>query len=165
MIRPSRIAPGPGQESVWDYPRPPRVEPSTRRVRVIFNGEVIAETTRAFRILETSHPPVFAIPPEDVRLGFLRPSPRTTGCEWKGRAHYHSVEVDGRRAEDAAWSYPEPVRAFEPIRDYLCFYPGRVDSCFVDEEQVTPQEGGFYGGWITRELVGPFKGASGTWGW
>ncbi|QDV32497.1 DUF427 domain-containing protein [Tautonia plasticadhaerens] len=164
-MRPNRIAPGPGQESVWDYPRPPRIEPSTRRIRVVFNGEVIAETTRALRILETSHPPVFAVPPEDVRAEFLRGSRRTTGCEWKGRARYHSIEVGGRRAEDAAWSYPEPVRAFEPIRDYLCFYPERVGACFVDEEVVTPQEGGFYGGWITGELVGPFKGASGTWGW
>lgn len=163
--RPKRIKPGPGQESVWDYPRPPRVEPVHRRVRVLFNGEVIAESHRALRVLETSHPPGIYLPPEDVRIAFLRPSTRSSFCEWKGRAVYHHVVVGDRRADDAAWSYPDPVPAFAAIRDYVTFYPGRVDACFLDDEQVVPQEGGFYGGWITSELVGPFKGGPGSWGW
>jgi uncharacterized protein (DUF427 family) len=164
-MKTKRIEPAPGQESVWDYPRPPRVEPTGKRVRVVFNDQVIADTTRAVRVLETSHPPGIYIPPEDVRMEFLRSSIRSSSCEWKGRARYFHVVVGDRKAEDAAWSYPEPVPRFAAIRDYVTFYPGRVDSCFLDDERVTPQEGGFYGGWITSAVVGPFKGASGTWGW
>ena len=158
-MSPKRIEPGP------DYPRPPRIEPTHRRIQVVFGGEVIAETTRALRVLETSHPPGYYIPPEDVRQEFLRPSSRSSFCEWKGRAAYHHIVVGDCRSEDAAWSYPAPVRAFEPIRGYISFYPGRVDACFVDDKQVSPQEGGFYGGWITSDLVGPFKGEAGSWGW
>ncbi len=152
-------------ESVWDYPRPPRVEASQRRVRVEFAGEVIAETTRAYRVLETSHPPVYYIPPEDVRSEFLRPSRRHTYCEFKGQASYYDLVVGGREVRDVAWYYPEPTARFEAIRDHLAFYPGRVDAAWVDDEQVVAQEGDFYGGWITSEIEGPFKGPPGTGGW
>ncbi len=160
-----RIEPGPGQESVWDYPRPPRLEPSSRRVKVEFGGEEIASTTRAYRVLETSHPPVFYLPREDVRVEFLMPSARSTFCEFKGRAGYFDLVVGGRRSREACWFYAEPSPRFAAIKDHLAFYPSRVDACFVDEERVTSQEGDFYGGWLTREIVGPFKGAPGTWGW
>src|SRR5277367_1904869 len=126
-MTPRRIEPGPGQESVWDYPRPPRVEPSDRLIRVVFNGQVVAETRRSIRVLETSHPPVFYIPPEDIKTKFLERSSRSSFCEWKGRARYHTLKVDGRRSTDAAWSYPDPTKEFEPIRDYLAFYPSRAD--------------------------------------
>jgi uncharacterized protein (DUF427 family) len=152
-------------ESVWDYPRPPRLEASRRRVRVEFAGEVIAETTRAYRVLETSHPPVYYIPPEDVRSESLRPSRRHSFCEWKGRASYYDLVVGEREVRDAAWYYPEPTSRFAAIRDYVAFYPSRVDAAFVDGEQVRPQAGDFYGGWITAEIEGPFKGGPGTAGW
>ena len=152
-------------ESVWDYPRPPRLEASRRLVRVEFAGEVIAETTRAFRVLETSHPPVYYIPPEDVRSEALRPSRRHSLCEWKGRASYYDLVVGTREVRDAAWYYPDPTPRFAAIRDYVAFYPSRVDAAFVDDEQVQPQAGDFYGGWITAEIEGPFKGGPGTAGW
>jgi len=160
-----RIQPGPGQESVWDYPRPPRVERTGRHLVVIFNGQVIAETRRALRVLETSHPPVYYIPTEDVRLEFLQPSNRSTFCEWKGSAAYYHLEVGERREQNAAWTYPNPTPAFTEIRNCIAFYPALMDACFVDGEQVTPQPGGFYGGWITSDIVGPFKGEKGTLGW
>jgi uncharacterized protein (DUF427 family) len=160
-----RVEPGPGQESVWDYPRPPRVEDSSRRVRVVFNGETVADTTRARRVLETSHPPVYYVPIEDVRRELLRRSDRASFCEWKGRAGYYTVAVGGREAPDAAWYYPEPTPAFAPIRGHVAFYPSRMDACYLDDERVEAQEGDFYGGWITSEIVGPFKGGPGTRGW
>jgi uncharacterized protein (DUF427 family) len=160
-----KIEPGPGQESVWDYPRPPRLEPCTRLIRVVFNGEVVAETQRAFRVLETSHPPVFYIPPEDVKSKLLHRSSRSSFCEWKGRARYFTLSVGDRQSPDAAWSYPDPTPAFESILDHLAFYPSRVDECTVDGEVVRSQPGDFYGGWITSEIVGPFKGDPGTMGW
>lgn len=141
------------------------MEPSTRTVRVVFNGEVVAETSRAYRILETSHPPVFYIPAEDVNMRRVERSSRSTFCEWKGRARYHSLRVGDRRGPDAAWSYPDPSKAFEAIRDHLAFYPSRVDECTVDGEVVRSQPGDFYGGWITVDIVGPFKGDPGTMGW
>ena len=152
-------------ESVWDYPRPPRVEASSRRVRVEFAGEVIAETTHAHRVLETSHPPVYYIPPEDVRSEFLRPSRRRTYCEFKGQASYYDLVVGDREVRDVAWYYPEPTARFEVIRDHVAFYPGRVDAVWLDDEQVVAQAGDFYGGWITSEIEGPFKGGPGTTGW
>ncbi len=160
-----RIEPGPGQESVWDYPRPPRVEPVEKLVRVEFNGEVIAETRRAVRVLETSHPPVYYIPPEDVRAEWLSQTAHRTFCEFKGAARYWTLTADNRTAENVAWSYPDPMPGFEAIKDFLAFYPSRVDACFVDGEKVQAQDGDFYGGWITREIVGPFKGGPGTVGW
>jgi uncharacterized protein (DUF427 family) len=153
------------EESVWDYPRPPRVEATSRRIRVVFNGETIADTTRAQRVLETSHPPVYYIPPEDIRMGYVQESSRTTFCEFKGRASYYSVHVGERRAENAGWSYADPAPGYEAIRGYLAFYPSRMDACYVDEEPVQAQPGDFYGGWITSEIKGPFKGGPGTMGW
>ncbi len=160
-----RIEPATGQESVWDYPRPPRVEDSTRYVQVIFNGVVIADTRRARRVLETSHPPVYYIPPADIRTEYLTRTSRATFCEWKGAARYYTLTVGDRQAPDAAWFYPEPTHYFASIKDYVAFYPSRMEACFVDGERVQSQPGDFYGGWITSEIVGPFKGGAGTWGW
>jgi len=152
-------------ESVWDYPRPPRVEPSTRRIRVVLGDVTVADTTRAFRVLETSHPPGYYIPPGDVLSEYLRPSRRRTYCEFKGQASYYDLVVGERVVRDAAWYYPDPAPGYEVIRAHLAFYPGRVDACFVDEERVAAQQGDFYGGWLTADIVGPFKGGPGTAGW
>jgi uncharacterized protein (DUF427 family) len=160
-----RITPGPGQESVWDYPRPPRVESEGRRVRVLFNGETIADSTAALRVLETSHPPGIYIPPADVATGFLHQIARSTVCEFKGRASYWDVRVGERVAPAAVWAYLGPLPAYHRIAGYLSFYPGRMDACYLDDEQVQAQAGDFYGGWITAEIVGPFKGGAGTMGW
>ena len=160
-----RIEPGLGQESVWDYPRPPVIERVSKHIRVMFAGEVIAETDEAIRYLETSHPPTYYIPRQDVRSKFLEPSERTTHCEWKGEAHYVSVRVGERFARDAAWYYPQPRLAYAALADHLAFYPQMMDECSVDGEVVRPQEGSFYGGWITSNIVGPFKGAQDTMGW
>ncbi|ADI14422.1 DUF427 domain-containing protein [Truepera radiovictrix] len=162
---PRRIPPKAGQESVWDYPRPPKLEPTTRHLRVAFAGVTVAETRRALRVLETSHPPVYYFPPEDVRLDLLERTARSTLCEFKGRAVYWTLHAGGRRSESAAWSYPHPAPGYEALKDYLAFYPSRVESCWVDGERVTAQAGDFYGGWITGDIVGPFKGGPGTWGW
>lgn len=162
---PNRERPLPGQESVWDYPRPPRVEAVTERVRVEFGGVVIADTTRACRVIETASPPAYYIPPEDVRTDLLQPSAGTTLCEWKGHARYWSVSVGERVAPRAAWSYPHPDQEYRRIRDYLAFYPSKMDACAVGERRVTAQAGDFYGGWITPEIVGPFKGEPGTEEW
>jgi len=154
-------------ESVWDYPRPPRLELSSKRIRVVLGGAVIADTTRAHRVLETSHPPVYYIPREDVAPGSLEPSRgRSTFCEWKGVASYLDViGGDGRRAARAAWTYADPVPSFEAIRDAVALYPAAMDECTVDGELVEAQDGDFYGGWITSDIVGPFKGRPGTFGW
>ena len=152
-------------ESVWDYPRPPRAEASDRRIRVVLGGETVVDTTRAVRVLETSHPPVFYVPLEDIRDGVLEPADRpTTFCEWKGSASYYDVVAGGKRAERAAWTYREPLPGFEAIRGAVAFYATLMDACFVDDERVEPQPGAFYGGWITSEVVGPFKGTTGSAG-
>ena len=157
--------PGPGQESVWDYPRPPRVERDERPIVVRVGGTVIADTTSAWRVLETASPPTFYLPPADVRMDLLRPTSGSSRCEWKGTAEYWSVRTqEGERVEGAAWSYADPFPDFAVLRDHLAFYPNRVD-CFVDGEPVEPQPGGFYAGWITSDVVGPFKGAPGSSGW
>ena len=153
------------QESVWDYPRPPRVEPCSDRVVVRFNGQVLADTVGSFRVLETSHPPGFYLPIADFLPGSLQPTRRRTVCEFKGVAAYLDVVLDGRRADAAAWVYPEPVLGYEMLRDHVALYPGLMDECSVNGEVVTKQDGDFYGGWITRNIVGPFKGAPGTLGW
>jgi len=132
---------------------------------VVLGDVTIADTTRALRVLETSHPPGYYIPPEDVRREYLRPSRRHTFCEFKGRASYYDLEVDGQIVRDAAWYYPDPAPGYEAIRDHLAFYPGRVDEAYVDDERVQAQQGDFYGGWITAEIIGPFKGGPGTLGW
>lgn len=160
-----RIQPQPGQESVWDYPRPPRLEDSAKHIQVVFNGVVIADTHRAKRVLETSHPPVYYIPPEDIQAQCLTPTLRSSFCEWKGQAGYYTITVGDRTAENAAWFYPDPTPAFAGIKNYVAFYPSRMDACYINSEQVTPQPGDFYGGWITQDIVGPFKGEAGTWGW
>ena len=164
-MKPKPIPSGPGQESVWDYPRPPRVEAVSKPIKVIFNGVVIAETNRAKRVLETSHPPGYYLPPEDINMAYLTRTGRTSYCEWKGQAGYYTVEVGHRRAENAAWFYPSPTPGYESIKDYVSFYPHLMDACYVDGEQVIPQAGGFYGGWITSNLTGPFKGEPGSQGW
>ena len=160
-----RVEPGPGQESVWDYPRPPRMEDVEEKVKVVFGGVTIAYTTRAKRVLETSHPPVYYVPPEDIRMEHLRPSSATSYCEWKGRGSYYDVVSEERTEERAAWFYPSPTNSFRDLKDYVAFYPSRMDACWVGGEKVGAQEGDFYGGWITPNIVGPFKGAPGTWGW
>ena len=165
MRRPRPIAPGPGQESVWDYPRPAILQPVARTLEVVFAGRTIARTTRGHRVLETSHPPTYYLPPDDVLPGILRRLDGMTTCEWKGRACYFDVVVDGLTAHRGAWSYPITTPPFDAMKDHIGFYAGRVDACFVDGEQVVAQPGDFYAGWITREVVGPFKGGPGTWGW
>jgi uncharacterized protein (DUF427 family) len=152
-------------ESVWDYPRPPRVEPEDRTVRVVHRDVVIAESANAVRVLETSHPPAFYLPPEDVSMEYLTFGRGRSICEWKGNAEYWDLIVGNGTVPNVAWSYPEPLTAYAALAGWLSFYPGRVDGCTVAGEAVTPQKGGFYGGWITSEIEGPFKGAPGTSGW
>ncbi len=164
-MTPIRIPPGPGQESVWDYPRPPRREDTPRRIQIFFNGETIADTTRAKRVLETSHPPTYYLPPDDVCMAFLSRTSRTSFCEWKGIAAYYTLTVGDRTLPDIAWGYPDPTPSFSTLKDHLAFYAAPMDRCLVDGEIVTPQPGGFYGGWVTPDIVGPFKGEPGTWGW
>lgn len=153
------------QESVWDYPRPPRLEPTEKLVRVEFSGMIIAETSHALRVLETSHPPVYYIPLADIKREYLSLNRHRTFCEFKGAASYWTLKVGERISQNAAWSYSDPAPGYEALKNHLAFYPQRVDACYVNDEKVTPQEGDFYGGWITSDIVGPFKGAPGTWGW
>jgi uncharacterized protein (DUF427 family) len=155
----------PGQESVWDYPRPPRLEDVDEKVKVVFGGITLANTTRAKRVLETSHPPVYYIPQQDIRMEHLEPSNGSSHCEWKGRAGYYDVSTEERTERRAAWFYRDPTPPFAGIADYVSFYPSKMDGCWVGGEKVEAQEGDFYGGWITSYIVGPFKGATGTWGW
>ena len=165
MGRASPLPPGPGQESVWDYPRPPRMEASTKLIQVVLNGVTIAETRHALRVLETSHPPVYYIPPVDIQVEHLSATPRITFCEFKGEAHYYTVQVGEVVVVNAAWYYPHPTTPYAELRDYVAFYPGKMEACFVDGERVQSQPGDFYGGWITHDIVGPFKGGPGTMGW
>jgi len=151
----------PGQES--EYPRP--CEPTDRPIKIHWQGQSIAATTRAYRVLETRHPPVYYLPPEDVNASVLIPSRRNSFCEFKGVARYWSVQVGSKFLTDVAWCYPNPTPAFASIRDYLAFYAGPMDHVSVSGEAVTPQPGGFYGGWITSWVVGPFKGIPGSLGW
>lgn len=162
--RPTPVTPGPGQESVWDYPRPPRIERSGRLVEVRFAGVLVGRTRSAMRVCETAGPPVYYLPPTDVALEHLEAGHGRSTCEWKGPATYWTVVVGEQRAEDVAWSYEEPWPGSEALARHLSFYPGRLD-CQVDGERVRPQEGGFYGGWVTDEIVGPWKGAPGTGHW
>jgi uncharacterized protein (DUF427 family) len=153
------------KESVWDYPRPPRAEATSKRIRVIFGGVTIADSQKTLRVLETSHPPVYYIPPEDIKNDHLQPSTKRTHCEFKGTARYWHVRVGEKEIRNAAWSYPSPAKGYESLRDHVAFYPGFMDACYVDKEQVTAQGGDFYGGWITPDISGPFKGGPGTRGW
>lgn len=156
---------GPKKESVWDYPRPPRIEASSRLVQVVFNNKTISETSHSLRVLETSHPPVYYIPPGDVQHEYLIHTDRISYCEFKGEAAYYTIQVKDKVSENAGWSYRSPNPGYESLKDYIAFYPGRVDACYVDGEKVRSQEGDFYGGWITSEIEGPFKGGAGTDGW
>lgn len=165
-VRPSNIVvPAPGQESVWDYPRPPRIEQVPARVRVEFGGRVIAETVKALRVCETSSPPGYYIPPSDVDVSCLSLGERTSFCEWKGVARYWAVQTSDRVAKDSAWSYPDPDAGFEAIQNYFAFYPRRMDACYVGHDRAAPQPGFYYGGWVTPNLVGPFKGIPGSEAW
>lgn len=165
IMKPIPVPPKPGQESVWDYPRPPRLEPATKRLRVVFNGVTIADTQRGDRVLETSHPPVYYFPPNDVRMEHLKNAGGGSICEWKGAARYYHIEVNGKRAARAAWCYPQPTPAFASIRDHIAFYGHLMDACYVGVQQAEPQPGNFYGGWVTDDIVGPFKGESGSARW
>jgi uncharacterized protein (DUF427 family) len=153
-------------EHVWDYPRPPAVVPCTRRVRVDLGGEVLAESDRALRVLETSHPPTIYVPPQDVRADLLAVGAgHATWCEFKGAATSLDALVGGRRVTNVAWTYPQPTAGYAELRDHVAFFPGRVDAAWLGDERVRAQAGDFYGGWITTDLVGPFKGPPGTRGW
>ncbi len=152
-------------ESVWDYPRPPRLEPLRRRARVYYSGRKIADSIRAMRVLETSHPPTIYIPQADIDMTCLLRVPHRSFCEFKGEARYWDIAVDGDVVDAAAWSYPKPTTDYEALTDHIAFYPGRVEACFLDDEQVAAQAGDFYGGWITNDITGPFKGPPGTRGW
>ena len=165
MRRPVPERPGPGQESVWDYPRPPRLERTSERVEVELGGRVVASTTAGWRVLETSHPPTYYLPREAFEPGVLREAEGASSCEWKGRAAYFDLVAGTRVAPQAAWTYPHPTTAFAELAGAIAVMPGRVDRCTVDGEVVTPQPGEFYGGWVTSRVVGPFKGEPGTWGW
>lgn len=156
---------GPGRESVWDYPRPPALVRSDRHVVVVLGGVPIAETRAALRLLETSHPPTWYLPRSAFVAGALRPTAGSSTCEWKGQAAYFDLVGGDRVAARAAWGYPDPRPPYEALLDHVALYPSAVDGCFVDDERVTPQPGSFYGGWITRDVAGPFKGAPGTRGW
>jgi uncharacterized protein (DUF427 family) len=157
-------APGPGQESVWDYPRPPKVVADQRRVVVRFGDSIIADSISTYRVLETAGPPTFYIPPRDVRVELLQPFPGASVCEWKGTAKYWSLKTSEPAREAIGWSYPTAQSPYELISGYFSFYPGRVE-CFVDNQRVRPQPGYFYGGWVTDEIVGPWKGEPGTERW
>lgn len=163
-MRMNRIEPGPGQESVWDYPRPPAVVKSKQMVEVRLNDHLIGSTTEALRVIETSHPPTFYLPPSDISADALISSDRRSVCEWKGEAVYFDVVAGGSRVESGAWSYPEPMEGYFALSDHVAFYPALFD-CRVDGERVVAQPGSFYGGWVTSGVVGPFKGEPDSWGW
>lgn len=160
-----RIEPGPGQESVWDYPRPPKLEDTDKHIEVFFNDILIADSTDVKRVLETYSPPVYYIPTQDIEMKYFLPSDRRSLCEWKGAASYYTIKVHDKSVPDAAWYYPNPTPSFESIRNYVAIYPQNMDACFVDGEVAQSQPGDFYGGWVTSEIVGPFKGEPGTEGW
>jgi len=165
VTHPVPLPAGEGQESVWDYPRPPRLEESDELVEIELGGRVIASTTASWRVLETSHPPTYYLPRAAFLPGVLQETGGSTFCEWKGRAAYFDLVLGDRVVPGAAWTYPSPTRDFTAIAGAVAVMPGLVDRCSVDGETVVPQPGGFYGGWITRRVVGPFKGEPGTRGW
>jgi len=158
------MPPGPGQESVWDYPRPPRIAPDAREIVVRAGALLVARSRRALRVLETASPPTFYLPPDDVDLSLLEADSGSSSCEWKGRARYFAVRLGTEVLRSAAWTYRAPRPAYAALRDHLAFYPALLE-CYVGGERARPQPGGFYGGWITSELTGPFKGEPGSRGW
>ncbi len=155
----------PGQESVWTYPRPAIAQPTESHVLIVHEGVIVADTRSAVRTLETSHPPSYYIPQSDIAPGLLRRAGGGSFCEWKGQATYWHVVIGDLILPRVGWSYPKPTPSFECLRDHVAFYADPFDRCSVDGEIVVPQDGGFYGGWITSSLAGPFKGAPGTMGW
>ena len=164
-IRPDFASvPGAGQESVWDYPRPPKIDPDNRTVIVNYKTVIVAESRNTVRILETSSPPVFYIPEKDIDLTKLEKGEGSSLCEWKGQGGYWNVTIDGNKIINAGWSYEKPFPGYEFIRNYVAFCPERLE-CFVDGERVLPQPGKFYGGWVTSEITGPFKGEKGSEWW
>ena len=163
MIR--RIEPKDGQESVWDYPRPPRMEACHKHLRVIFNGVEIINSHTSYRILETSHPPTYYISPDDVQMAYFQEINQSSLCEWKGRASYYDISVNGKTAKGAAWFYQQPSAPYQAMMGYVALYANLMEACYVNDERVDAQAGGFYGGWITSDVVGPFKGAPNTLGW
>jgi len=165
MKHPKAIKPKGDEESVWDYPRPPKLEKMEGTVEVFFAGRRIASSGNALRILETSHPPTVYIPIADIEEDVLIKSEQTTFCEWKGKGNYYHLESGSQRVENAAWYYPDPKKAYHALKDHLSFYPSKVEACFINGEKAEAQEGDFYGGWITSKIVGPFKGAPNTFGW
>ena len=166
MSHPQRIEPQPGQESVWDYPRPPRLERSPKQIKIVVNNIAIADSKNTYRVLETSHPPVYYIPLEEIKSEYLKPSNQQRSfCEWKGFASYYNLVVKDKEISNAGWYYPQPTEYFTPIKNYVAFYPSKMDACYVNDELVQAQAGDFYGGWITKDIVGPFKGGVGSWGW
>ncbi|MEO8513418.1 MAG: DUF427 domain-containing protein [Ignavibacteria bacterium] len=164
-MKPDKITPKAGEESVWDYPRPPEIEEFHKRIKVIFNGIIIADTRKAMRVLETSHPPVYYIPPEDIKMELLASADNHSFCEWKGTANYYHLNVGDKQVRYACWYYPEPVNNFKQLKNYVAFYAQKMDECYIDDELVAPQPGKFYGGWITKNIVGPFKGEEGSENW
>ena len=164
-MKPVADTPKPGQESVWCFPRPAVAEPTDAHVLISHRGTVLADSRATIRTLETSHPPSWYIPPDAITPGLLRPSTRRSFCEWKGEARYWHVQIAGRTFNDVGWSYANPTPAFAILRDHVAFYAAPFDLCAVDGERVIPQPGGFYGGWITSDLAGPFKGVPGSMGW
>jgi uncharacterized protein (DUF427 family) len=150
---------------VWDYPRPPRLEAFTGPITVELGGGIIASTTRAWRVLETSHPPTYYLPRDAFIEGVLHPTAGASWCEWKGQASYYDLMTAERQAPRAAWTYQQPNRGFAAIADAIAVMPAAVDRCTVNREEVIPQPGGFYGGWINSWIVGPFKGIPGSMGW
>jgi len=165
MRRPRPDPVGPGQESVWDYPRPPRLERTAALLQVVLGGAVVAETQQGWRVLETSHPPTYYLPRAAFADGALRPAAGASWCEWKGQASYFDLVSGGTVAPSAAWTYAQPTAGFEPIAGAIAVMAAQVDRCLVDGEAVTPQPGGFYGGWVTSAIVGPIKGIPGSMGW
>ena len=160
-----KIKPKAGQESVWDYPRPPAIAQFSGHIRIIFNREIILDTNQAWRIMETSHPPTYYLPKQDFLPEVLRGAPGISFCEFKGSARYFNITFNGKTAPRAAWEYPHPNKAYRALKDHVAVYAHLMDTCYVNDEMVHAQEGDFYGGWITANIVGPFKGGAGTWGW
>jgi len=162
MQETNKLKSGHNIESVWDYPLPPAIENCTKHIKVICTGTIIADTTRSKRVLEKGNPPVYYIPPEHVKKQFLSPAVNKTMCEWKGEACYFHLNIGNKQVRYACWYYPEPVDKFKELKNYIAFYPQKMDECFVDKELVTPQPGKYYGGWITKNIIGPFKGEEGV---
>ena len=165
MIAPEKVTPGPGLESVWDYPRPPALRRCDKRVRIVLQGEILADTSNALCVLETSHPPTYYLPPTDIEMHYLHEVAGTSFCEWKGAASYYDIDCKEVSLERVAWTYHRPSSQYPELKDHIAFYAHVMDACYVGDEKVMPQPGNFYGGWITADVVGPFKGEPGTGHW